>query len=99
VFARQTSPGRSLVVPGAAADGITFRSRRFPRQTSTLSGSVTAPERHEPLGRLRIRRAAHESFQWILAHYYPGTTLSYSDSLVSTDPMVSVDLNENAEIL
>jgi len=37
----------------------------------------------------------HESFQWILAHYYPGTTLSYSDSLVSTDPMVSVDLNEN----
>ncbi len=37
----------------------------------------------------------HESYQWILAHYYGGTTLSSSDNLVSTDPAISVDLNEN----
>ena len=37
----------------------------------------------------------HESYQWILAHYYGGTALSSSDNLVSTDPTISVDLNEN----
>ncbi|MGD0984015.1 MAG: SpoIID/LytB domain-containing protein [Acidimicrobiales bacterium] len=37
----------------------------------------------------------HESYQWILAHYYGGTTLSTGDNLVSSDPAISVDLNEN----
>jgi len=37
----------------------------------------------------------HENYQWILAHYYGGTALSSSDNLVSTDPTISVDLNEN----
>ncbi|HLN04758.1 MAG TPA: SpoIID/LytB domain-containing protein [Acidimicrobiales bacterium] len=37
----------------------------------------------------------HETYQWILAHYYGGTTLSVSKHLVSKDPEISVDLNEN----
>ena len=37
----------------------------------------------------------HERYQWILAHYYGGTTLSTSDNMVSQDPLVSVELNEN----
>jgi len=37
----------------------------------------------------------HESYKWILAHYYGGTTLSTSMNQVSKDPLVSVDLNEN----
>ena len=37
----------------------------------------------------------HEPYRWILAHYYVGTTLSSSDNLTSTDPTISVDLNEN----
>ncbi len=37
----------------------------------------------------------HKTYQWILAHYYGGTTLSSSDSSASTDPTISVDLNEN----
>jgi hypothetical protein len=37
----------------------------------------------------------HETYQWILAHYYGGTTLSTSDNPTSSDPVVSVDLNEN----
>ena len=37
----------------------------------------------------------HETYQWILAHYYGGTALSSRGNLVSTDPTISVDLNEN----
>ncbi len=37
----------------------------------------------------------HETYQRILAHYYGGTALSSSDNLASTDPAISVDLNEN----
>jgi len=37
----------------------------------------------------------HKSYRWILAHYYGGTTLTSSESLVSADPMISVDINEN----
>ena len=37
----------------------------------------------------------HAPYRWILAHYYGGTTLSPGDNLVSKDPRISVDLNEN----
>jgi hypothetical protein len=37
----------------------------------------------------------HERYQWILAHYYGGATLSSKANLVSRNPVVSVDLNEN----
>jgi hypothetical protein len=37
----------------------------------------------------------HRSYQWILGHYYGGTALSSSANLVSTNPTISVDLNEN----
>jgi peptidoglycan hydrolase-like amidase len=37
----------------------------------------------------------HESYRWILAHYYGGTTLSTGANVVSADPSISVDLNEN----
>ncbi len=37
----------------------------------------------------------HDTYKWILAHYYGGTTLSVSKNQVSNDPVVSVDLNEN----
>ena len=37
----------------------------------------------------------HRTYQWILAHYYGGTTLSTGANLASSDPAVSVDLNEN----
>lgn len=37
----------------------------------------------------------HEPYTWILAHYYGGTMLTSSDSEVSIDPAVSVDINEN----
>ena len=37
----------------------------------------------------------HASYRWVLAHYYGGTTLSPGDNLVSKDPKISVDLNEN----
>ena len=37
----------------------------------------------------------HEPYRWILAHYYGGTILSSTDNSVSTNPMITVDLNEN----
>lgn len=37
----------------------------------------------------------HQPYRWILAHYYGRTTLSPGDNLVSRDPKISVDLNEN----
>ena len=37
----------------------------------------------------------HRTYHWILAHYYGGTALSFSDNVASGDPMVSVELNEN----
>lgn len=37
----------------------------------------------------------HEPYRWILSHYYGGTTLSSSGNVISDDPEVSVDLNEN----
>ncbi|MGA3216965.1 MAG: SpoIID/LytB domain-containing protein [Acidimicrobiales bacterium] len=37
----------------------------------------------------------HEPYRWILAHYYGGTVLSSGDNLVSNDPTISVDINEN----
>ncbi|MGO9964790.1 MAG: SpoIID/LytB domain-containing protein [Acidimicrobiales bacterium] len=37
----------------------------------------------------------HRTYPWILAHYYGGTTLSTGDNPASSDPAVSVDLNEN----
>ena len=37
----------------------------------------------------------HETYKWILAHYYGGTRLSSKGNLTSKDPLVRVDLNEN----
>jgi hypothetical protein len=37
----------------------------------------------------------HKTYQWILGHYYGGTTLWSGTSVVSNDPMVSVDINAN----
>jgi hypothetical protein len=37
----------------------------------------------------------HETYKWILTHYYGDTTLSLGNNQVSDDPLVSVDLNEN----
>jgi hypothetical protein len=37
----------------------------------------------------------HETYKWILAHYYGGTRLSSKANLTSKDPLVRVDLNEN----
>jgi len=37
----------------------------------------------------------HETYRWILAHYYGNTTLSSANNPVSKDPTISVDLNEN----
>jgi hypothetical protein len=37
-----------------------------------------------------------ETYQWILSHYYGGTILSASGNIMSKDPMISVELTENA---
>ena len=37
----------------------------------------------------------HKTYQWILGHYYGGTTLWSGTSVVSNDPTVSVDINAN----
>ena len=48
------------------------------------------------MGSIRICRPSdHRTYQWILAHYYGGTTLSTGANPASSDPAVSVDLNEN----
>jgi hypothetical protein len=39
----------------------------------------------------------HETYSWILNHYYgDGTVLSLSGNIMSKDPMISVELTENA---
>ena len=87
--------GPLMVVPGAAATDH-FSIAPFPASNLHLVGlGDGSGAGMSQWGAFGYAALDHESFQWILAHYYPGTTLSYSDSLVSTDPMVSVDLNEN----
>ena len=39
----------------------------------------------------------HKSYKWILGHYYGGTTVWSGTSVVSADPTISVDINENDE--
>ena len=85
-----------LALPTGAAASPRLYSRPSLQPTSISSASATGLGLGMgQWGAFGYAAVDHEPYQWILAHYYGGTTLSSADNLVSTDPLISVDLNEN----
>ena len=84
-----------VAVPGAAATGLSSLAP-FPAPNVHFvgfgNGSGLGMSQWGAFGYAALD---HETYRWILAHYYSGATLSSRDNLVSTDPVISVDLNEN----
>ena len=90
-----SSPGPVVLAPGAAATG---RSPVAPYPASRVDfvgfgdGFGVGMSQWGAFGYAALD---HRTYHWILAHYYGGTALSFSDNVASGDPMVSVELNEN----
>ena len=87
--------GPVVLAPGAAATGLSSLAP-FPAPNVDFVGFGNGSGMGmSQWGAFGYAALDHETYRWILAHYYGGTTLSSRDNLVSTDPVISVDLNEN----
>ena len=87
--------GPVVLAPGSAAT-VRYSTASFPGRSVDFVGFGDGTGiGMGQWGAFGYAAVDHETYQWILAHYYGGTTLSASDNPSSGDPAVSVDLNEN----